>query len=72
MELFLLVVVVVVVFPILPYPFIANPSSAAAEGGNLLTQYDGGGRYGTSPSIIQHVRYLPQCASDGRCLYGQP
>ena len=54
MKLFLLVVLVVFI-PLLTYPFISDPSSASVEGGDVLTQYDGGGRYGTSPSIIHNV-----------------
>ena len=73
MELLLLVAVVVVfVVPLLPSLFSAAPSSVVVKGGNVRTQYDRRGRYVPSSPILQRVQYIPQCASDGRCLYGQP
>ena len=64
------VVVIVVVIPLHPYSFIAAPSSDAAKGGDVRTQYDGGVSYVPSLSLLQHVQYLPELASDSRCLNG--
>ena len=68
----MVVVIVVVIVSLLPSPFIADPSSAAAKGGNVQNRYDGGGRYVPFSYLLQNVHYLPQHSWDGCCLHGQP